>query len=151
MPVAVSTRHMWLWHLWDDVYTRRCFSESEGTLFGALGQKALQSMNEFHSFLHFCLIQPQICKDGFISIVFDVSPECCLFNRVRADNWPVLRSLQQYYMYMYMYVHVHVHVVVQKKDDRNRKTSHLIFKMSMNEAFIRLSEHCFIDREIVNG
>ena len=48
----------------------------------------------------FCLIpypghilltfQPQICKDVFISIVFDVSPECCLFDRVRADNsWNV--------------------------------------------------------------
>ena len=32
---------------WDDVYTRRCFSESEGTRFGAPGQKALPSMNEF--------------------------------------------------------------------------------------------------------
>ena len=29
------------------VYTRRCFSESEGTHFGAPGQKALSSMNEF--------------------------------------------------------------------------------------------------------
>ena len=50
------------------------------------------AVNEWvHSFVDFCLIpyprpvpltfQPQICKDGFISIVFDVSPECCLFDR----------------------------------------------------------------------
>ena len=45
----------------------------------------------------FCgFFQPQICKDGFISIVFDVSLECCLFDRVRADNRPVFRSLQRY-------------------------------------------------------
>ena len=31
----------------DDVYTRKCFSESEGTRFGGPGQKALPSMNEF--------------------------------------------------------------------------------------------------------
>ena len=54
-------------------------------------------LNEWvHSFVDFCLIpyprpipltfQPQICKDGFISIVFYVSPECCLFDRVLADN-----------------------------------------------------------------
>ena len=68
------------------------------------------------SFVDFCLIpyprpipltfQPQ---DGFISIVFDVSPECCLFDRVQVDNQPVLRSLQRYY------------IVVRKKDDRNKK------------------------------
>ena len=40
-PEAVSTRHSWLWQTLDDVYTRRCFSESEGTRFGAPGQKAL--------------------------------------------------------------------------------------------------------------
>ena len=39
---------------------------------------------------------------------------------------------------------------VQKKDDRNKKTSHLILEMSMNEAFIWLSGHRFIDREIFN-
>ena len=27
-PEAVSTRHSWLWQMLDDVYTRRCFSES---------------------------------------------------------------------------------------------------------------------------
>ena len=42
-------------------------------------------------------------------------------------------------------------LVVRKKDDRNNKTSHLILKMSMNEAFIWLSGHRFIDREIFNG
>ena len=42
-------------------------------------------------------------------------------------------------------------LVVRKKDDRNKKTSHLILKMSMNEAFIWLSGHRFIDREICNG
>ena len=29
-PEAVSTRHSWLWQTLDDVYTRRCFSESWG-------------------------------------------------------------------------------------------------------------------------
>ena len=47
LPEAVSTRHSWLWQTLDDVYTRRCFSESEGTHFGAPGQKALPSVNEF--------------------------------------------------------------------------------------------------------
>ena len=42
-------------------------------------------------------------------------------------------------------------LVMRKKDDRNNKTSHLIFEMSMNEAFIWLSGHRFIDREIFNG
>ena len=80
----------------DDVYTRNCFSESEGTRFGAPGQRTLPSVNE-STLVDFCLItyprpipltfQPQICKDGFISIVFDVSLVCCLFDRVRADNW----------------------------------------------------------------
>ena len=40
----------------DDVYTRRCFSESKGTRFGAPGQKALPSVNEFTLFVDFCLI-----------------------------------------------------------------------------------------------
>ena len=106
LPVAVSTRHSWLWQMWDDVYTRNCFSESEGTRFGAPRTKGTAVNEWVHSFVDFCLIpypqpipltfQPQICKDGFISIVFDVSPECCLFDRVWADNWPVLRSLQRY-------------------------------------------------------
>ena len=47
LPEAVSTRHSWLWQTLDDVYTRRCFSESEGTRFDAPGQKALPSVNEF--------------------------------------------------------------------------------------------------------
>ena len=47
LPEAMSTRHSWLWQTLDDVYTRRCFSESEGTRFGAPGQKALPSVNEF--------------------------------------------------------------------------------------------------------
>ena len=34
-PEAVSTRHSWLWQTLDDVYTRRCFAESEWTRFGA--------------------------------------------------------------------------------------------------------------------
>ena len=75
MPEAVSTCHSWLWQTLDDVYTRRCFSESEGTRFGAPGQMALPSGNEW---MDFCLIplsttcsvllkfQAQICKDGFI-------------------------------------------------------------------------------------
>ena len=44
-----------------------------------------------------------------------------------------------------------LHVVVRKKDDHNKKTSHLILEMSMNEAFIWLSRHRIIDREIFNG
>ena len=47
LPEAMSTRHSWLWQTLDDVYTRQCFSESEGTRFGAPGQKALPSVNEF--------------------------------------------------------------------------------------------------------
>ena len=42
-------------------------------------------------------------------------------------------------------------LVVRKKDDHNKKTSHLILKMPMNEAFVWLSGHRFIDREIFNG
>ena len=59
MPEAVSTRHSWLWQTLDDVYTRRCFSESEGTRFGAPGQKALPSGNEWmewNEWMDFCLI-----------------------------------------------------------------------------------------------
>ena len=60
------------------------------------------AVNEWvHSFVDFCLIplsttymyQPRICKDGFISIVFDVSLVCCLFDQVRVDNRLLLRSL----------------------------------------------------------
>ena len=42
-------------------------------------------------------------------------------------------------------------LVVQKKEDPNKKTSDLILEMSMNEVFIWLSGHRFIDREIFNG
>ena len=35
LPAAVSTQHSWLWQTLDDVYTCRCFSESEGTRFGS--------------------------------------------------------------------------------------------------------------------
>ena len=38
-------------------------------------------------------------------------------------------------------------LVVQKKDDRNKKTSHLFLEISMNEAFIWLSGLCFIDNK----
>ena len=58
-PEAVSTRHSWLWQTLDDVYTRRRFSESEGTRFGAPGQKALPSGNEWtewNEWMDFCLI-----------------------------------------------------------------------------------------------
>ena len=41
--------------------------------------------------------------------------------------------------------------VVRKKDDHNKKSSHLILEMSMNEVFIWLSGHRIIDREIFNG
>ena len=39
---------------------------------------------------------------------------------------------------------------MRKKDDHNKKTSHLILEMSMNGAFIWLSGHRIIDREILN-
>ena len=39
----------------DDVYTRKCFSESEETRFGGPRQKALPGINEFN-FCGFCLI-----------------------------------------------------------------------------------------------
>ena len=56
------------------------------------------------------------------------------------------------FLYLKPFSHdYHVHVVVRKKDHRNKKTSHLILEMSMNEAFIWLSGHRFIDREICNG
>ena len=42
-------------------------------------------------------------------------------------------------------------LVVRKKDDHNKKTSHLLLEMSMNEAFISLSGHRIIGREIFNG
>ena len=40
-------RHTWRDIVQDDVNTRKCFLESEGTRFGGPGQKALPSMNEF--------------------------------------------------------------------------------------------------------
>ena len=36
-------------------------------------------------------------------------------------------------------------LIVRKKDDRNKKTSHLILDMSMRKAFIWLSGLRFID------
>ena len=45
-----------------------------------------------HSFVDFCLIP----LSTTCSVVFDASPELRLFDRVRADNRPVLRSLQRY-------------------------------------------------------
>ena len=45
-PGVVSTRHTWRDIVRDDVYTRKCFSESEGTRFGGPGQKALPPANE---------------------------------------------------------------------------------------------------------
>ena len=80
LPVAVSTRHSWLWQMWDDVYTRNCFSESEGTCFGAPGQKPLPSMNEFTILWIFpygwpipLTFQPQICKEGYIHCLWCLS------------------------------------------------------------------------------
>ena len=55
-PGALSTRHMWRAIVRPDVYTRNCFSESMGSLFGVPGQKGLQTMNEFTLFVDFCLI-----------------------------------------------------------------------------------------------
>ena len=49
--------HEWLWQMWDDVYTRNCFSESEGTRFGAPGQKGTAVNEWVHSFVDFCLIR----------------------------------------------------------------------------------------------
>ena len=47
-------------------------------------------------------------NDGFIYIVFDISPVRYLFDRVPVDNWPLLRRLAN-------------GLVVGKKDDRNKK------------------------------
>ena len=103
--VAVSICHSWLWQTWDDVYTQ-VFLRVRGNMLRCPRTKGTAVNEWVHSFVDFCLIpypwpipltfQPQICKDGFISIVFDVSPECCRFDRVRADNRPVLQSLQRY-------------------------------------------------------
>ena len=41
--------------------------------------------------------------------------------------------------------------VANRKDDRNKKTSHLILKISMNEAFIWFSGLRFFDKKIING
>ena len=60
MPEVVSTHHSWLWQTLDDVYTRRCFSESEGTRFGAPGQKALPSGNEWLEWVNGFLPNPFI-------------------------------------------------------------------------------------------
>ena len=56
-PGAVSTHGRDI--VQDDMYTRKCFSESEGTRFSGPGQKALLSMNEFtlfDCFVDCCLI-----------------------------------------------------------------------------------------------
>ena len=81
----------------------KCFSESMGPRFGSPGQKALTAMNEFTLFWIFAssiyprpvplMYQPRICKDGFISIVFDLSQVCRLFDRALVDTRPLLRSL----------------------------------------------------------
>ena len=68
-PEAVSTRHSWLWQTLDDVYTRRCFSESQGTRFGAPGQKALPSGNEWtewNEWMNFCLIP--LSTTGYVEV-----------------------------------------------------------------------------------
>ena len=86
---------------------RRVYTQMfEGTRFGGPGQKALPSMNEFTLSTVLWIFasslyprpipltyQPRICKDGFISIVFNVSPVCCLFDRALVDNRPLLQSL----------------------------------------------------------
>ena len=75
-------------------------------------------MNEF-TLVDFCLIPlSKTCsfdvptknlKDGFISIVFDVSLLCRLFDQALVDASELANGL-----------------IVLKKDDRNKKTSHLI-------------------------
>ena len=47
-PGALSTRHPWRAIVRADVYTRKCFLESMGSLFGSPRQKAI---NEFTLFL----------------------------------------------------------------------------------------------------
>ena len=67
---AMSTRHTWPWHCagWR-VYTQMFLAPVP------------------------LMYQPRICKDGLISIVFDVSSVCCLFDWALVDNRPLLRSL----------------------------------------------------------
>ena len=42
-------------------------------------------------------------------------------------------------------------LIVRKKDDRNKKISHLILEMSMRKAFIWLSGLHLIDKKIIDG
>ena len=42
-------------------------------------------------------------------------------------------------------------LILPKKDDRNKKTSYLILKMSMKKAFIWVSGLSFIDKKIIYG
>ena len=66
--------------------------------------RAIMAMNEFTLLWIFAsslysrpvplTYQPGIGKDGFISIVFDLSPVCRLFDRALVDNRP-LRDLRQ--------------------------------------------------------
>ena len=64
-PGAVSTCHTWHDIVRDDMYTCKCFSESEGTRFGGPGQKALPSMNEFTLLWNFCLIPLSMTSCSF--------------------------------------------------------------------------------------
>ena len=117
----MSTCHTWRDIVQDDVYTRKCFSEFEGT--------GGTTVNEWvHSFVDFCLIPlSTTCSFDVPAnnlqrrIYIDVSPVCYMFDQVRVDNRALLRSLPN-------------GLVVWKKDDRNKKNCHLILEMSMNEA-----------------
>ena len=87
------------WH----VYTPS-FLGAPGVTVGWPRTKGTASNERVHSFCGFLsnhlyprhvplTYQPRICKDGFISIVFDVSPVCRLSDRALVDNRPLLRSL----------------------------------------------------------
>ena len=66
-PEAVSTRHSWLWQTLDDVYTRRCFSESEGNTLrcprtkGTAVSEWVNGMEWVNGFLHNPFIHDLFC------------------------------------------------------------------------------------------
>ena len=66
----------------------------------------------------------------------------------RLSNYrPVYACIGIWYAYRHQASELANGLVVQKKDDRIKKTSHLILEKSMNEAFIWLSGLRFIDKQ----
>ena len=92
-PCQHATHAVPSWHL---TCTHNRLLESLGSRFGSPGQKALPAINKFTLLWIFALSlypRPVPCKDGFISIVFDLSLVCCLFDLVPVNNRPLCQSL----------------------------------------------------------